>query len=100
MVGNYCGGDWRRFLSIDATGMNAANFTTFSAGLPVYDSALAQKFLHDHPKEFHKMDAHGFMEALPKHQAEPDLEKPAYVTDVKYAMASGIISDTMCPKNG
>merc|ERR1712100_937513 len=40
----------------------------------------------------------GYMDQLPRHQAEPELEKPAYVCDVKYAMAGGIITDTMCPK--
>lgn len=33
MSGMWCDGDWRRVLAIDPTGMNAANFTTFSLGI-------------------------------------------------------------------
>uniref|UniRef100_A0A7S1LJF9 FAD/NAD(P)-binding domain-containing protein n=1 Tax=Alexandrium catenella TaxID=2925 RepID=A0A7S1LJF9_ALECA len=98
MVGPFCGGDWRRLLMIDATGMNAANFTTFSTGIGTTDFAITYKFLHDFPKEFYRLQGMGLMQALPRHKEEPKIEKPAYVTDVKFAMSGGIILESMCPK--
>jgi len=98
MVGPFCGGDWRRLIMIDATGMNAANFTTFSTGIGTTDFVTTYKFLHDYPKEMYKLQGMGLMQALPRHKEEPKLEKPAYVTDVKFAMSGGIILESMCPK--
>merc|ERR1712176_82587 len=40
------------------------------------------------------------MRTLPKHKDEPEVEKPAYVTDVKFSMTAGIILDSVCPKLG
>jgi hypothetical protein len=98
MRGAYCDGDWRRVLMIDATGMNAANFTTFSTGIGTTDFCLTNKFLYDFPQECYRIESQGCVKNLPSHKEDPDLEKPAYVTDVKYAMTSGIILDTMVPK--
>jgi hypothetical protein len=98
MVGTFCDGDWRRPLMIDATGMNAANFTTFSTGIGTTGFVRSHKFLHDHPKEYYRMAGMGFIEQLPTHKAEPKEDKPAYVSDVKYAMSSGIIMGGMSPK--
>lgn len=98
MVGSFCGGDWRRVLMIDATGMNAANFTTFSTGIGTTDFVTTHKYLHDFPKEYYRMHGQGLIQQLPKHKAEDALEKPAYVTDVKFAMTGGIIIESMCPK--
>lgn len=98
MVGSFCAGDWRRVIMIDATGMNAANFTTFSTGIGTTDFALSYKFLHDYPREYYKIESQGFMKTLPRHKEEPEVEKPAYVTDVKYSMTGGIILEGMCPK--
>merc|ERR1719362_2255585 len=55
IVGSFCDGDWRRVLMIDATGMNAANFTTFSTGIGTTDFVITNKFLHDFPREFYRM---------------------------------------------
>lgn len=98
LVGAFCGGDWRRVLMIDATGMNAANFTTFSTGIATHGFATQYKFLHDFPKEYYRMQDSGLMFALPRHKAEEQLDKPAYLTDVKFAMTASIIIDGMCPK--
>merc|ERR1712190_170884 len=98
MLGSFCAGDWRRVLMIDATGMNAANFTTFSTGIGTTDFVITYKFLHDYPKEFYKIQGFGLMQALPRHKEEPAVEKPAYVTDVKFAMSGGIVLESMCPK--
>lgn len=98
MVGMFCSGDFRRPLMIDATGMNAANFTTFSTGIGTTDFTIGMKFLHDFPKEWYKLEGMGVMKSLPRHKEEPDLEKPAYVTEVKYSMTGGIILEGMCPK--
>merc|ERR1712187_799542 len=98
MLGSFCAGDWRRVLMIDATGMNAANFTTFSTGIGTTDFVITYKFLHDFPKEFYRIQGMGLMQALPRHKEEPVVEKPAYVTDVKCAMTGGIVLESMCPK--
>lgn len=98
MVAYYCGGDWRRPLMIDATGMNAANFTTFSTGIGTTGWVLENKFFHDFPKEWYRLQGAGLLGQLPRHKPEEHLEKPAYVTDVKYAMSSSIIIGSMCPK--
>lgn len=100
LVGNYCAGDWRRVLMIDATGMNAANFTTFSTGIGTYGFAAQNKFLHDFPREYHMMVQNGLLQKLPRHKAEEKLDKPAYLTDVKFAMSASIITESLCPKLG
>lgn len=97
MVGPFCSGDFRRVLMIDATGMNAANFTTFSTGLPTKGFALMNKYLYDFPKEWYKAEDQGVIKSLPKHKEDPDAEKPAYVTDVKFAMTGGMIIGGMVP---
>mmetsp|Transcript_151914 Transcript_151914/g.263202 ORF Transcript_151914/g.263202 Transcript_151914/m.263202 type:complete len:715 (-) Transcript_151914:87-2231(-) len=98
LVGGFCGGDWRRFTQIDATGMNAANFTTFSTGIGTTDFALTYKFLYDYPKEFYKMEDADFMRTLPRHKAEPEIDKPVYVTEVRHDMSTSFTLDGMCPK--
>jgi len=98
LVGNWCSGDFRRVIQIDPLGMNAANFTTFSTGIGTYGSVNANKYLHDFPKEYGRMCGLGLMGQLPKQKADEKLERPAYVTDVKFQMAAGIIISSMCPK--
>lgn len=98
LVGSYCSGDWRRKLMIDATGMNAANFTTFSTGIGTHGFVTVNKFFDDFPKEMYKLQGMGLFQQLPRHKSEEELEKPAYLTDVKFAMTTGIIIDSMCPK--
>jgi len=100
MVGSYCDGDWRRVLMIDATGMNAANFTTFSTGIGTKGFVFTHKYLHDHPREFYKMEKEGYLKQLPTNPAREKEDKPAYVVDVKYSMSSGIIMESMCPQCG
>jgi hypothetical protein len=100
MVASFCAGDWRRVLMIDATGMNAANFTTFSTGIGTTDFVITHKFLHDFPKEFYRAQGMGLMQALPRHKEEPAVEKPAYVTDVKFGMSGGIVLESMVPRIG
>merc|ERR1719293_469231 len=68
MAGNFCDGDWRRVLMIDATGMNAANFTTFSTAIGTTGFVRQNKFLHDHPKEYYKIQGMGLIEQLPTHK--------------------------------
>jgi len=100
MVGSYCSGDFRRPLMIDATGMNAANFTTFSTGIGTTDFVTSNKYLHDFPKEWYRLEGMGILKTLPRHKEEPDLQKPAYLTDVKFAMTGSIIVDGMIPAMG
>mmetsp|Transcript_104065 Transcript_104065/g.180831 ORF Transcript_104065/g.180831 Transcript_104065/m.180831 type:complete len:702 (-) Transcript_104065:56-2161(-) len=98
MVGRFCGGDWRRVIHIDATGMNASNFATFSIGIAANGNSIQYKFLYDYPKEFFRIETEGFMQTLPRHKPEPELDKPAYVTDVKYDQSSAMILESMLPK--
>eukprot|EP00931_Biecheleriopsis_adriatica_P104684 TRINITY_DN79325_c0_g1_i1.p1 TRINITY_DN79325_c0_g1~~TRINITY_DN79325_c0_g1_i1.p1 ORF type:complete len:760 (-),score=140.38 TRINITY_DN79325_c0_g1_i1:6-2264(-) len=98
MVGTFCDGDWRRPLLIDAIGMNAANFTTFSTGISSHGFVLTNKYLHDHPKEFYRMVDMGLLKQLPVNKADENLDKPAYVYDVKYTMSAGIITESMNPR--
>mmetsp|Transcript_62203 Transcript_62203/g.172214 ORF Transcript_62203/g.172214 Transcript_62203/m.172214 type:complete len:346 (+) Transcript_62203:2-1039(+) len=98
MVGQYCDGDWRRVLMIDATGMNAANFTTFSTGINTKGFVFTHKFLHDHPKEYYRMVGEGYLQQLPVNKAREQEDKPAYVVDVKFSMSAGIIMEAMCPQ--
>eukprot|EP00930_Biecheleria_cincta_P100263 TRINITY_DN91890_c0_g1_i1.p1 TRINITY_DN91890_c0_g1~~TRINITY_DN91890_c0_g1_i1.p1 ORF type:complete len:762 (+),score=142.17 TRINITY_DN91890_c0_g1_i1:42-2288(+) len=98
MVGQFCDGDWRRPLLIDAIGMNAANFTTFSTGIGSTGFVRNMKYLQDHPKQFYRLQEMGLMKQLPTNKADEKLDKPAYVFDVKYAMSAGIILESLCPK--
>lgn len=94
----FCDGDWRRPVSIDATGLNAANFTTFSAGIGMAGLVRGLKYLHDHPKEYDKAVGAGFLKQLPINKADVDLDKPAYVVDVKHTMSASIIMESLIPK--
>eukprot|EP00913_Durusdinium_trenchii_P029265 g27432.t1 len=80
--------------------MNAANFTTFSTGIGSHGFVLSQKYLHDYPSEFYRMQGMGLMKQLPKNTADKELDKPAYVFDVKYSMSASIIAETMNPRLG
>jgi len=99
VVGNFCAGDFRRVFMIDATGMNAANFETFSTGIGTWMFSTQMKYLHDFPQEVYKAQSeHQLLEALPKHKAEPELEKPAYLTDVRHSMNAAIMLGMLIPK--
>lgn len=100
MVGQFCSGDWRRVLHIDATGMNAANFTTFSTGIASTEHVAGYKYLFDYPPDMYKAFDAGLLKTLPRHKEEPENEKPAYVCDVKFVMASAMIVHSMVPKMG
>lgn len=98
LIGNWCSGDYRRVIQIDPLGMNAANFTTFSTGIGTYGGCYTNKWLHDYPQEYSNMVGQGLMQSLPRQKADEKLERPAYVTDVKFQMAAGIIVGSLCPK--
>eukprot|EP00930_Biecheleria_cincta_P037515 TRINITY_DN25760_c0_g2_i1.p1 TRINITY_DN25760_c0_g2~~TRINITY_DN25760_c0_g2_i1.p1 ORF type:complete len:753 (+),score=161.58 TRINITY_DN25760_c0_g2_i1:32-2290(+) len=100
MVGLFCDGDWRRPLMIDAIGMNAANFTTFSTGIGTTGFVRGMKYLQDNPKEFYRVRDMGVLKQLPTNKADENLDKPAYVFDVKYTMSASIILESMVPKMG
>jgi hypothetical protein len=98
MVGVWCEGDYRRPLAMDAPGMNAANFSTFSV-LGSIGQARSWKVLHDYPNEYYRLQGMGVLQQLPVnkvHQAADD--RPCYVYDVKHAMTAGIVVDGACPK--
>lgn len=85
-------------MHIDATGMNAANFITFSTGIATTGWVRMYKFLHDYPKEYYRIQGLGLLEQLPTNKPNQAEDKPAYVCDVKVAMTSSIIVESMCPK--
>jgi len=97
LVGNWCDGDWRRYLAIDPTGMNAANFTTFSLGIGVYGGTLVNAWLYNNPHEMYQAMDKDIMAYLPVNKAKPAEDKPAYVTDVKYAQSAGMITSSFFP---
>lgn len=98
MVGNFCSGDYRRVVQIDPLGMNAANFTTFSTGIGSYSTIINYKYMHDFPKEYDRMASMGLLQQLPRQKADEKLDRPAYLVDVKFQMAAGVIFDAMNPK--
>jgi len=98
VVGQFCDGDYRRPFNADATGMHAANFTTFSGGIGYKDFAAIYKHLLDFPKIFSKASDQGLLEALPVHKSIPEEEKPAYAININHAMSSGMILGGMCPE--
>jgi len=97
IVGIWCSGDWRRIVMVDPLGMNAANFTTFSTGIGTYGTVVQYKYLHDFPKEYQRMVGMGLLQQLPKQKGDEKLDKPAYVTDVKFQMTAGIVVSSLSP---
>merc|ERR1740123_2403771 len=75
---------------VDPLGMNAANFTTFSLGIGTHGGAITNKYLHDYPSQWYKAVDGGVLSKLPVSKQEPQYEKPAYVTDVKFGMQAGM----------
>jgi len=100
MVGSFCSGDFRRVLMIDATGMNAANFETFSTGIGTHSFTATAKYFHDFPQEIYRATKDGLFQTLPRHAAEPEYDKPAYLTDVKFGGATGVTMGMFIPKAG
>jgi hypothetical protein len=97
MVGSFCGGDWRRTLTIDDTGMNAANFMTFSTGIRGADLQTVYMYLYNYPKEMYKVQDELFKQLL-RHKEEPELEKPAYLSDVQLASHNSFTLQGFFPK--
>merc|ERR1719401_2243627 len=98
VVGSFCAGDYRRVIQIDPTGMNAANFTTFSTGIGTWGNMIQMKYIHDFPKEYNRVVGMGLLQQLPRNKGDEKLDKPSYVVDVKFAMVGGIVLSGMCPK--
>jgi len=96
VVGMWCGGDYRRPFGIDPPGLNAANFSTFSAGIGIYSNLVTLKHVIDHPYEYKQLVRAEIPLLLPRHKRTEDM--PAYLIDVKHAMASGILVEATLPR--
>jgi len=97
-VGHFCDGDWRRPFHVDATGMQAANFSTFSHGILYKEFAKTHKHLFDFPTIFHAAAAQGFVEALPTHSASEDQDQPAYAIPITHSMTANMLLGSFCPE--
>jgi len=94
MEGNWVNGDFRRFLCAEAIGVNAQNFggTSFSPGVRSWVEQSAYFFWY--PKDFQAISQSGM---LPRHKAEQDKDRPAFVIDARYANTTGMLVGGMCP---
>mmetsp|Transcript_46684 Transcript_46684/g.108804 ORF Transcript_46684/g.108804 Transcript_46684/m.108804 type:complete len:1020 (+) Transcript_46684:97-3156(+) len=100
MHGRFPMGDWRRFIAIDATGMNAANFTTFSLGIGVQGNVRLMCYVYDYPHEVRRAVEQGVMDLLPRNKERLTEDKPAYVTDVKFDQSAGMLFGSFFPEVG
>mmetsp|Transcript_17724 Transcript_17724/g.44887 ORF Transcript_17724/g.44887 Transcript_17724/m.44887 type:complete len:642 (+) Transcript_17724:61-1986(+) len=93
MEGIWVNGDFRRFLFAEAIGVNANNFggTSFSPGIRNLVEQSAHFFWY--PKDFEGLVSTGM---LPKHKAEPEKDRPAYVIDARHATATGMLISGCC----
>jgi len=88
MVGFWVNDDFRRVLFAEPTSVIASNFggTSFSPGA----RAWVEYFAHFcwFPKDFA-----GVYTLLPRHQAEPENDRPAYVIDARHGTTTGVTLD-------
>lgn len=92
MEGFWANGDFRRFLFAEAIGVNANNFsgTSFSPAMRGFAESAAHFFWY--PKDFQQVKESGM---LPKHKAEPDQDRPAYVIDARHGTTTGVLCNAM-----
>jgi len=98
-VADTVNGDFRRVLTLDPTGMNAANFTTHSLGISVEGFVRQWKYHHDFPHVYYRAVSHGLLDTVPVHtmsKTQPD--QPVYVTPVTYEMSAQIIWGSFFPE--
>mmetsp|Transcript_158824 Transcript_158824/g.385778 ORF Transcript_158824/g.385778 Transcript_158824/m.385778 type:complete len:698 (-) Transcript_158824:118-2211(-) len=98
MVGTWPNADYRRIILCDALGMHAANFSTFSAGIASYTTAMKDKFSLDYPSDIEYLLSSGVKEMLPTNKADLQLDRPAHQYDSKHAMTSAMVVEGSCPK--
>lgn len=87
MTGYWCDDDFRRYILAEPIGVNAANFggTSFSPGIRNWIEHSAH-FLW-FPGDWAMVSGSGMM---PKHSAEPENDRPAYVIDARHATTAAI----------
>jgi len=88
MHGFWVNGDFRRAVLAEPIGVNANNFggTSFSPGARTWAEQLAH-FLW-FPKDYAPLYEGGL---LPKHKADPDTDRPAYVIDARHGTTTGML---------
>mmetsp|Transcript_21045 Transcript_21045/g.44885 ORF Transcript_21045/g.44885 Transcript_21045/m.44885 type:complete len:642 (+) Transcript_21045:55-1980(+) len=92
IVGYWPQCDFRRFVFAEPIGVDASNFggTSFSPGARQW--AFQACYFTWYPKDFQPL-TDGTM--LPKHKAEPEVDRPAYVIDARYNISASMIVSTI-----
>jgi len=93
MIGIWPAGDYRRYIYCDPLGMNAANFTTFSAGIGCYSQSVGAKYLLNYPQEYQRIIDTGGLDMLPRSKASE--EKPAHQYGSKYGMSCDMVTGSV-----
>jgi len=94
MYGLWCNADHRRFTASEFPGVNANNFggTSLSAGAITWVEQASHMLWY--PKDWQAICAAGI---LPKHKAELDIGKPAYVFDARLGSSIAFLVPAFCP---
>jgi len=97
MTGFWVDEDFRRYLIAEPIGVNATNFggTSFSPGVRVWVDYVAH-FLW-YPKDWAYLRDCGL---LPKHSAEEEIDRPAYVIDARHGTQTSMAIGSTTPAIG
>jgi hypothetical protein len=98
MRGPFINGDVRRVCTGEADGINAAQFTTTTAGPGMYGMIKMVLHFWDVPNDWYRMMDWNILDQLPVHKAgEPDEEFPAYFYTAMHATSAGMMLGSSSP---